>query len=76
MFLGNLLKFGEQIASDLQVKYLRNHLSPAMDEINPTIFDMKVFALLLFPRLMHEIQSPPVIELPRQTPWRVITRFG
>src|SRR5688572_8588292 len=57
----------EALRCELEVKDLRDHLAPTVEEVAPAIVDLKATRVLLALRLPQEAKVATVVELPHDT---------
>src|SRR5262245_7232039 len=62
--LSSCLQALQQLGGQVEVQHLRDDLGPAVDEIQPAIFDLEAAALCLGLRLVQEIQFATVVKFP------------
>ena len=60
----------------VNVQRLCDHLCPAVEEVNPTVFDGQVSLLALGQRLVHKLEFTTVVQLPGDAIDGKVARIG
>ena len=60
----------EQADADIDMQHLRDNLRPAVQEIDPAVFNVELAGGLLRARMLEEDEVATIVELPHQSTFR------